>query len=61
MKSEDLTNAIAERFLVDGGAVSPMVEDYLFNKISHDQFKDRLRNVILQRSQVRAGSSLESL
>jgi len=61
MTIEDFTGGIAERFPVDCGVVSSVIEEYLFKKISHDQFKNQLRDLILQRSQVRAGSHLESL
>ncbi len=60
MDIQDFTGAIAERFSVNCGVVSSVVEDYLFMKIDQDQFQDQLRNLILQRSQVGAGSPLES-
>ena len=62
MKAEEITEGIPERFQVDCGVVSSVIEDYLVNKISHDQLKEQLRHLILQRGRIgAAGLPLESL
>ena len=50
MQIEDFAYGIAEKFQIDCSVVSPVIEEYLFKKISPDQFKKRLKVLILQRS-----------